>query len=83
MNENKIIVNLPNGDSLVAEVCAGSIGVGIMRDDDWIQDLVVVEASHKDGKYIEDKFDIYVYGNENEEEYTECFGVDRVHSNTI
>ena len=86
MEENKISIKLPNGDSLVAEICpydGGQIAVGILHDDVWIQDLAVVETDSKDGKYIENKFNVYVFGNEYEEGYTECFGINRIPSDSL
>ena len=83
MKDDRIFIELPNGDRLVAEICpheGGQIAVGIMHDDVWIQDLAVVETDSKDGKYIEDKYNVYVFGNENEENYTECFSVTRTPS---
>ena len=86
MNKERIVVNLPNGDSLVAEVCphdGGQIAVGIVHGDTWIQDLAVIETDNKDGKYVEDKYNVYVFGNEYDESYTECFGIDRCHDEAI
>lgn len=86
MKEERITIKLPNGDSLVAETCpheGGQIAVGIMHDDIWIQDLAVIETDNKEGKYIKDKFNVYVYGNEYDECYTECFSVDRVPSDAL
>lgn len=81
MKEQRIEINLPNGDILVAESCpysGGQIAVGIIHDDVWIQDLAVVETANKDGKYAENKFTVYVYGSEYDECYTECFDIDRI-----
>ena len=86
MKEQKIVIDLPNGDQLSAEVCphdGGQIAVGIIHDGVWIQDLAVVETDNKDGKYVEDKYNIYVYGSEWDECYTECFNVDRKSSNAL
>lgn len=86
MKEQKIIINLSNGDQLVAEdsTCdRGQISVGIMHDGVWIQDLVVVEnQTNKEGQ-SEDKYDIYVFGDEYDEGYTECFEVDRIPSDAL
>lgn len=87
MNKPYIMIKLPTGDSLVAEECPsdeGQIAVGIMRDDVWIQDLAVIECSHdREGKYVEDKFNVYVYGNEYDENYTECFEVTRMPNDAL
>ena len=86
MNEQKIIIDLPNGDQLSAEICphdGGQIAVGIVHDGLWIQDLAVVETNNKDGKYVEDEYNVYVYGNEYDESYTECFGVKRVPNDAL
>ena len=86
MKEERITIQLPNGDSLVAEVCpheGGQIAVGIVHDDVWIQDLAVIETSEEDGKYVEDKFNVYVYGSEWDKCYTECFEVPRVPNDAL
>lgn len=82
----RISIELPNGDSLVAEICpraGGQIAIGIVRDDAWVQDLAIVETDSKDGKYIEDKFNVYVYGNEYDESYTESFGISRYQNDAL
>ena len=81
MKEEKITIRLPNGDSLVAETCpygGGQIAVGLIRDGTWFQDLAVIETANEDGEYIKDKFNVYVYTNEYDEGYTECFHINRV-----
>lgn len=86
MKEERIVINLPNGDQLVAESCpynGAQIAVGIVSDDVWIQDLAVIETANKHGQYTKDKFNVYVYGSEYDECYTECFDIDRVPSNAL
>ena len=84
---DKIIIDLPNGDQMVAEKCehaGGQIAIGIMHDGCWVQDLTVVEtAIDEHSKYAEDKFNVYVFGNEYNEDYTECFEIDRTLSNAL
>ena len=83
---NRFQIKLPNGDFLTAEECpylGGQIAVGIVRDDIWVQDLAVIETANKDGTYVEDKFDVYVFGNEYDESYTECFEINRVPNNAL
>lgn len=86
MKENKIIINLPNGDKLCAEECpheGEQIAIGIIHDGVWIQDLAVVETDNKNGQYVEDKFNVYVYGSEYDECYTESFNIDRVPNSAL
>ena len=86
MKENKIVINLPSGDQLVAEVCphdGGQIAVGIVSNGSWIQDLAVIETDSKNGKYIQNKFNIYVYGSEYDESYTECYNVSRIQDDAL
>ena len=86
MTEERIVIKLPNGDSLVAETCphaGGQIAVGIVHDGVWIQDLAVVETDNNNEEYVENKFNVYVYGSEYDECYTECFNIDRVPSDAI
>ena len=89
MNENaKIILELQNGDKLVAEDCTftdgGQIAVGIIHDDVWIQDLAVIETKCDDnGDYEPDKFNVYVYGNEYQEDFTDKYEINRVPSNAL
>ena len=82
----KILINLPNGDQLAAEECVydgGQIAIGIVRDGSWVQDLVVVETKNDEGKYVEDKYDIYLYEDEYDECYTNKVEVNRAPSNAL
>ena len=86
MKEERITIKLPNGDNLVAEICphdGGQIAVGIVHDDTWIQDLAVIETDNKDGEYVEDKFNVYVYGSEYDECDTECYSISRVPNDAL
>ena len=88
MNQlNKITIDLPNGDQLVAEKCmhpGGQIAIGIVHDGRWIQDLAVVETKTEDNNpYVEDKFNVYVYENEYDECYTERFEINRIPSDAL
>lgn len=82
----KIVFDLPNGDQLVAEECpynGAQIAIGIVYNGTWIQDLAVIESENNDGEYVEDKFNVYVYGSEYDECYTECFNIARVPSDAL
>lgn len=86
MKESRIVINLPNGDSLVAEACpynGGQIAIGIVRDEMWVQDLAVVETDNEDGKYVEDKYKVYVYGSEYDECFTDRFDINRTKSDAL
>jgi len=78
-----IRIKLPNGDSLVAEetpcFVGGQITIGIEnKEGTWVQDLAVVETNFNGKKYVPDEFNTYVFGNEDEESFTECFLVKRI-----
>ena len=87
MAEQRIILNLPNGDQLVAEeeiMETQMIAIGIMRDGVWIQDLALVETAYDENfDYVEDKFNIYTYADEYSEDYTDKITVNRVPSNVL
>ena len=86
MKEEQLVIKLPNGDSLVAEVCpheGGQIAVGIVHNGTWIQDLAVVETENDNGEYVEDKYNVYVYRNEYDECYTDRFNISRVPNNAL
>lgn len=89
----KIIIDLHNGTKLVAEESCDSsfpseIYIGIMSDDDvfW-QDLAIVREKYEidNGKpeCIEDKFEVLVYADEKNEDYTNKFEIKRYPSNAI
>ena len=89
----KIVIDLHNGTKLVAEEGCDSaypneIYIGIMSDDDvfW-QDLAVVRVkyaiSNGEPEYIEDKFEVLVYADEKNEDYTKKFEIKRYPSNAI
>lgn len=88
MDSQKIVIPLPDGFKLVAE--RGSdrdyyeIFVGIVREDDvWWQDLAVVRNAYhyEKGTLItdKDKYEVLVYGDENNEDYTDLFKIDLYH----
>lgn len=87
MNEQKIIIDLPNGDQLVAEECKGEtsmIAIGIMRNGIWLQDLSLVETAYDENfDYVKDKFYVYAYTDEYSEDYTHKFEVNRVPSDAL
>lgn len=87
MKDQKIIINLPNGDQLVAEECVSDtamIAIGVMHEGVWIQDLALVETAHDDKfEHVDDKFFVYTYGDEYSEDYTQKIEVNRVPSDAL
>lgn len=84
--ENKVEIELPNGYKLVAEQNTGSdypyeMYVGIVAPGGgWIQDLVTVRNSYKHNEdreveWSDDSFDVFVFGNKDDEDYTEEFQI--------
>lgn len=89
MND-KIVIDLPNGYQLVAERNTdpnyrNEIFIGITDGNGvWWQDLAVVRNSYvidDDFRvhWKEDSFDILVYGDENNEDFTHDFSVGLYH----
>lgn len=89
----KIVIDLHNGTKLVAEEGCDSaypneIYIGIMSDDDvfW-QDLAVVRGKYNNNgiepRYADDKFEVLVYTDEKNEDYTKKFEIKRYQSNAI
>lgn len=86
LKENRIEIELPNGYKLVAEQSTDpqysrEMFVGIMKADGvWYQNLVTVRSSYcYDGDNViwsDDKFDVLVFGNENNEDFTEDFTIE-------
>ena len=82
---NKIVIPLNNGYKLVAEQNTDSeynkeIFVGIESESgSWFQDLVVVRPTYKlDKEHVEfssDKFEVLVFGNGDEEDFTDHFEI--------
>ena len=91
MDSQRIVIPLPNGFKLVAEGSTDpnypyEIYVGILGDDDvWYQDLAVVRNAYHYEEGVqahvhdEDKYEVLVYGNENDEDYTESFEIGHYH----
>ena len=84
----KIVIDLPSGDQLVAEECpyadGPQIAVGIVRDGIWLQDLVLVESKlDEDFKPVDDKFSVYLYEDEDIEDYTCKTEISRVQDNAL
>lgn len=83
---NRIEIELPNGYKLVAEQNPDSgynreMFVGIVDGDGvWHQDLAIVRNSyHYEGGRIvwdDNKFEVLVYGDSNNEDFTNKFAVD-------
>lgn len=84
---NKIVIELKNGHKLVAERnpdpnFENEIMIGIIDPYGyWIQDLATVRECYTingnlEPETIDDKFDVLVYANADEEDYTHNFVVD-------
>lgn len=82
----KIVIDLHNGTKLVAEEgCDSSfpseIYIGIMDESEvfW-QDLAVVRGKLNDNgseiEYADDEFEVLVYANKDDEDYTNKFSVE-------
>ena len=89
----KIVIDLHNGTKLVAEegcdsTFPGEIYIGIMDESEvfW-QDLVVVRGKYNNNgiepRYEDDKFEVLVYTDEKNEDYTKKFEIKRYPSNAI
>ena len=61
------------------------IFIGVMKDDGvWYQDLAIVRNAYSynstaEVQWDEENFEVLVFGNENDEDYTECFCVGLYH----
>lgn len=89
----KIVIDLHNGTKLVAEEGCDSaypneIYIGIMDESEvfW-QDLAVVRGKYNNNgiepRYEDDKFEVLVYTDEKNEDYTKKFEIKRYPSNAI
>ena len=89
-NNTKIVIPLSNGLSLVAErnndpSYDREIFIGITDGNGaWWQDLAIVRPAYKINNNLEtewkdDQFEVLVYGNENDEDYTEMYSVGLFH----
>lgn len=89
----KIVIDLHNGTKLVAEegcdsTFPGEIYIGIMDESEvfW-QDLAVVRGKYNNNgiepRYGDDKFEVLVYTDEKNEDYTKKFEIKRYPSNAI
>ena len=86
MNNTKdkhLEIKLPNGDKLVVEGSGDFypefyIGV-VNKDDVWVQDLAIVKAKYEAGPadVEEDKFEVLVYEDEYDEDFTQRFEINR------
>ena len=82
---NKIVIPLDNGFKLIAEQNSDSefnkeIFIGIENDAGmYYQDLVIVRPAYhfeEDSvKFESDKFELLVFGDENNEDFTDLFSV--------
>ncbi len=86
MEENqKIVIELPNGLKLVAErntdkAFANEIFIGIMDGEVWHQDLAIVRNSYgisEDGKtqWKDGEYEVIVFGDKDDEDYTHKFEI--------
>lgn len=84
----QIIIDLSNGLKLVAEQNTdpqfkNEIFIGVMKDDGvWYQDLAIVRNAYSynaagEVQWNEENFEVLVFGNENDEDYAECFTIKR------
>lgn len=80
---NKITIPLSNGCKLVAEQnCNPEFDKEIMlylvdKDGYIFQDLAIVRGHYDNGIVVDDsKFDVLVYGDPNNEDYTNSFVID-------
>lgn len=84
--ENRIAIQLPNGFQLVVEKnpdnnFSREFFIGITDEDGvWWQDLAVVRSAYEIGNDLkpnwkDDKFDVLVYSDEHNEDYTHEFTV--------
>ena len=81
MDKKEIVIPMPNGDELVAEWDDGmpyTIAVGLRNSGVWIQDLALIEPVGTVDFKPENKYSLYVYSNEYQEDYTHCFEVNRI-----
>lgn len=88
--ESKIVIPLSNGYKLVAVQNTdpnyrNEIFIGITNGDgEWWQDLAVVRNAYEIGddlgvRWKEDEFDVLVYSDENNEDFTHDFTVGLYH----
>ena len=84
---NIISIPLPNGDELCAEANPDTsykeIFVYLKSNSGVYQDLAIVGASYvypneeSEPRIVNDKFRVYVYGSEYDEDYTESFEINK------
>lgn len=90
----RIEIKIGNGISLVAEqntdpMFSKELFVGLVNDEGaWIQDLVIVKQkyniSKNNGVEFEDgKYEVFVYADENNEDYTNCFDIEEAKYSSI
>ena len=86
MENCRIVIELPNGYKLVAEQNSDpsfnrEIYVSVFDSDDiWHQDLAIIRNSYtiEEGDKVvweDDQFDVLVFGNEDNEDFTDDFSV--------
>lgn len=81
--DERLEIKLPNGDRLVVEGSGNfypEFYIGIVNKDDvWIQDLAIVKAKYKveNAEVEEDQFEVLVYEDEYNEDYTQKFEINR------
>ena len=87
--QNRVVIMLPNGCKLVAEQNADpqysrEMFIGIEdAAGAWLQDLAIVRSSYRyDGDKVvwnDEQFDVMVFGEEDEENFTEEFNIQLRH----
>lgn len=90
-NNNRIVIDLPNGYKLVAEQNTDptynrEIFVGIVDSNGvWHQDLAVIRSSYNINKdrvmWKDNRFDVLVYGDKDNEDFTNDFTIGLYESN--
>lgn len=82
---DRILIPLPNGLKLIAQqnddsLFCNEIFIGLAQaDGSWLQDLAIVRQDFQYGEdgihWSKDKYEVLVYGDENDEDYTHRFEI--------
>lgn len=87
-----IKIPLGNGINLVAEQGTDAnfkreIYIGLVNDNDmWVQDLAIVRQKYdiqESTRYIDGKYQVLVYADKDDEDYTNCFDIDEVECSSL
>lgn len=84
--KQKIVIELRNGLKLIAAQSndpnyKNEIAIGVMKNGVWYQDLAIVRSRYKTDaigttRYAENEFEVLVYADKNDEDYTDSFPID-------